>query len=108
MDIFIYPYLPWIVGGGLALGALGIAGWVFTTWMRIKHGYPLENAWGMAVHPKVSTVAQERITLLTNENVQLRAELGSVKDRLATVERIVTDGSFRLENEIEQLRGTKN
>ncbi|MBA4759272.1 hypothetical protein [Sphingosinicella sp.] len=108
MDIFIYPYLPWIVGGGLALGALGIAGWVFTTWMRIKHGYPLENAWGMAVHPKVSTEAQERITLLTNENVQLRAELGSVKDRLATVERIVTDGSFRLENEIEQLRGTKN
>jgi len=108
MDIFIYPYLPWIVGGGLALGAFGIAGWMFTTWMRIKHGYPLENAWGMAVHPKVSTEAQERITLLTNENVQLRAELGSVKDRLATVERIVTDGSFRLENEIEQLRGPKN
>lgn len=108
MDIFIYPYLPWIIGGGLALGAIGIAGWVFTTFMRIKHGYPLENAWGMAVHPKVSTEAQERITLLTNENVQLRAELGSVKDRLANVERIVTDGSFRLENEIEQLRGTKN
>lgn len=108
MDIFIYPYLPWIVGGGLTLGALGIAGWVFTTWMRIRHGYPLENAWGMAVHPKVSTEAQERITLLTNENVQLRAELGSVKDRLATIERIVTDGAFRLENEIEQLRGPKN
>ncbi|MBB4632024.1 hypothetical protein [Sphingosinicella soli] len=108
MDIFIYPYLPWIVGGGLALGALAIAGWVFTTWIRIKHGYPLENAWGMAVHPKVSTEAQERITLLTSENVQLRAELGSVKDRLATIERIVTDGSFRLENEIEQLRGPKN
>ena len=96
-------------GAILGLGMIaGIAGWVFTTWMRIKHGYPLENAWGMAVHPKVSTEAQERITLLTNENVQLRAELGSVKDRLATVERIVTDGSFRLENEIEQLRGTKN
>jgi hypothetical protein len=108
MDIFIYPYIPWIVGGSFALGALGIAGWVFTTFMRIKHGYPLENAWGMAVHPKVSTEAQERITLLTNENVQLRAELGSVKDRLATIERIVTDGSFRLENEIEQLRGPKN
>ena len=108
MDIFLYPYLPWIVGGGLALGALGIVGWVFTTWLRIKHGYPLENAWGQAVHPKVSTEAKERITLLTNENVQLRAELGSVKDRLVTIERIVTDGSFRLENEIEQLRGPKN
>jgi len=108
MDIFIYPYLPWIVGGGFALGALGIAGWVLTTFLRIKHGYPLENAWGMAVHPKVSTEAQERITLLTNENVQLRAELGSVKDRLANVERIVTDSSFRLENEIEQLRSPKN
>ena len=38
----------------------------------------------------------ERIKLLTNENAQLRAELGSVKDRLETIERIVTDQPLRL------------
>lgn len=100
--------LPLIVGGGLAIAAAGIAGWVYTTWLRIKHGYPLETSWGRAVHPQVSNEAKERIALLTNENAQLRAEIGSVKDRLATIERIVTDGSYRLETEIEQLRAAKN
>ena len=45
----------------------------------------------------------ERIKLLTSENAQLRAELGSVKDRLETIERIVTDQPLRLAKEIDQL-----
>ncbi len=36
----------------------------------------------------------ERIKLLTQENAQLRAEVGSMHDRLAVVERIVTDGGY--------------
>jgi len=100
----LQPYLR----GAFFLGALGIAAWVFTTWLRIKNGYPLENGWGQAVYPKTSNEQVERLKLLTTENAQLRAELGSVKDRLAAVERIVTDRSFSLEHEIEQLRGTAN
>jgi len=42
--------------------------------------------------------------LLTQENAQLRAELGAVKDRLANVERIVTDGGYHLGAEIDALR----
>src|SRR5829696_2523850 len=80
---------------------LAVGGWVFTTWLRIKHGYPLDGAWGQAVYPKAGDEAVERIKLLSAENAQLRAELGSVKDRLATVERIVTDDSHRLTQEIE-------
>lgn len=87
---------------------MGIGGWVFTTWLRVKNGYPLEGSWGQAVYPKTSDEAMERMKLLTSENAQLRAELGSVKDRLATIERIVTDSSYRLTHEIEQLRGTSN
>ncbi len=90
------------------LGALGIGGWVFTTWLRVKNGYPLEGGWGQAVYPRTNDEAMERIKLVTAENAQLRAELGAVKDRLATVERIVTDSSFRLTHEIEQLRGPAN
>lgn len=82
----------------------GVAGWVITTWMRIRHGYPLDGAWGQAVYPKTSSAELERIRLLSQENAELRAELGSVKDRLANVERIVTDSGFGLTQQIEALR----
>ena len=84
--------------------SVGVAGWVLTTWMRIKNGYPLDGAWGQAVYPKTDGEAIERVKLLTQENAQLRAELGSIKDRLANVERIVTDDGVRLSHEIEALR----
>lgn len=89
----------------LAVGCIVITiGWVTTTWMRIKNGYPLENQWGKSVYPKHDKEAVERVKLLTNENAELRAEVGSMKDRLANIERIVTDDSHRLTQDIEQLR----
>ena len=94
----VFPFIAIIV-------LLSVGGWVLTTWLRIKNGYPLDGAWGQALYPKGADAA-ERVKLLTQENAQLRAELGSVKDRLANVERIVTDGSLRLDREIEQLRST--
>lgn len=83
-------------------------GWVVTTWMRIRHGYPLDGQWGQAIYPKTDQESIERIKLLSQENAQLRAELGSIKDRLANVERIVTDGSHSLHTEIEALRRQPN
>ena len=90
------------------LASLGIGGWVLTTWLRIKNGYPLDGAWGQAVYPKTGDEAMERVKLISQENAQLRAELGSVKDRLAVVERIVTDEGHRLSHEIEALRRPAN
>ncbi len=86
------------------VGFAAIAGWVFTTWLRVKHGYPLETSWGKAVHPVASTETNERLRMLATENAQLRAELGSLKDRLANVERIVTDSGYHLTHEIDRLR----
>ena len=97
----VFPFIATIV-------AIAIGGWVITTWLRIKNGYPLDGAWGQALHPTTDKQSQERIKLLTQENAQLRAEIGSIKDRLATVERIVTDDSVRLAREIEGLSLTKN
>jgi hypothetical protein len=104
----IIPNLPWIIACGMSIGALGLIAWMFTTWLRVKNGYPLDGAWGQAIYPKTNDEAMERIKLLSQENAQLRAELGSIKDRLANVERIVTDSSHSLDREIEQLRGRSN
>lgn len=100
----IIPHLPWIIGGALAIGGAGIFGWVYTTRLRIQHGYPLDGAWGQALKPSTDHEAKQRISLLTQENAELRAELGSVKDRLINVERIVTDSGFHLTSEIDALR----
>jgi hypothetical protein len=97
------------LGPMIGIGIVAIsAGWVLTTWMRIKNGYPLDGAWGQAVYPKNDQQAIERVKLLTQENAQLRAEIGSIKDRLANVEKIVVDDSHRLRSEIEALRGPSN
>jgi hypothetical protein len=104
----LLPHLPWMIGGGLVIGIVGIVGWVFTTWLRIKHGYPLETSWGKALEPRITSETAERIKLLSAENAQLRAELGSVKDRLGNVERIVTDDGHRITQEIEALRAPRN
>ena len=97
-------FVPAIAVVGLA----GVVGWIFTTWLRVKHGYPLDGAWGQAIYPQKNDEAMERIKLLSQENARLSAELGSIKDRLANVERIVTDSGSMLDREIEQLRGKTN
>ena len=92
----LFPYVAVIV-------AVSVGGWVLTTWLKIKNGYPLETSWGTPLHPKTDRETAERIKLLTNENAQLRAEIGSMKDRLETVERIVTDQPSQLERDINAL-----
>ena len=98
------PYLGFLIAGGIALGAAGIAASVHTTRLKIKNGYPLEGMWGQSLKPGADGQTAERVTLLTQENAQLRAELGSMKDRLANVERIVTDSGFQITHEINRLR----
>ena len=97
------------IGPMIGIGVVAISvGWVLTTWMRIKNGYPLDGMWGQSVYPKTDQEAVERVKLLSQENAQLRAELGSIKDRLANVEKIIVDDSHRLTSEIEALRGPSN
>jgi hypothetical protein len=96
-----------IVGviGGVTIVGVSVTGWIYNTRQKIKHGYPLESMWGKPMHPQITTEAQERVKLLTQENAQLRAELGSLHDRLVSVERIVTDSGYQLGHEIDALRG---
>jgi len=94
--IRIFPFIAIIV-------VVSIGGGLLNNWLKIKNGYPLANSWGMPLHPKKDEESNERIRLLTTENAQLRAEIGSVKDRLETLERIATDQPTRLAHEIDSL-----
>ena len=95
--------LTTILPAVVAIVAIGVGGSLLHTWLKIKNGYPLQNAWGMAIHPKKDEETVERIKLLTSENAQLRAEIGSMKDRMETIERIVTDKPSLLAQEIDWL-----
>ena len=107
-EVTFMNFLPYLIAGGLLVGAMGILGWVYTTRLRINNGYPLEGTWGQQVYPKTDQESVERIKLLSQENAQLRAELGSIKDRLISVERIVVEDTHKLSADIEALRSPAN
>ena len=103
----LIPYLGFLIGGGFILGLGGILASVHNTRLRIKHGYPLQGTWGQALKPSTDKESAARVQLLTQENAQLKAEIAAMRERLETVERIVTDGGYRLTHEIERLRDKK-
>ena len=100
----IFSFVPWVLAAVVAISGAGIMTSVHNTRLKIRHGYPLEGMWGQSLKPGIGNEAVERIRLLSQENAALRAELGSVKDRLGNVERIVTDGGYHLNSQIEALR----
>jgi hypothetical protein len=95
-----------LIGGpGIVMIAIaGTLGWVITTWLKVRHGYPLEGSFGQTLKPVHSNETVERIKLLTSENAQLAAELSAMKERLITLERIATDSGSRLASEIDRLK----
>ena len=80
--------------------AITMTAWVVTTAIRARHGYPLTDDWGNAVHPTKSGETEK----LAAENQQLKATVERLEDRLKVLERIATDPTKRLADEIEQLR----
>jgi hypothetical protein len=94
--MWIFPFIAVIV-------VISVGGGILNNWLKIKNGYPLANSWGMPMHPKKDGETMERVRLLTSENAQLRAELGSIKDRLETLERIATDQPSKLARDIDAL-----
>lgn len=96
---FLLRLLPLVA----VIVALGVGGATLNNWLKMKNGYPLSNSWGIPLHPKSDAESLERIKLLTSENAQLRAEVGSMKDRLEILERIATDQPSRLGRDIDAL-----
>jgi hypothetical protein len=87
----------------VAIVLICTAGWIFNNWIRARHGYPLENEWGGQT-AKADADADRKIMLLSNENETLNGKVGHLEERIAVLERIVTDKAGRLSEEIENLR----
>jgi hypothetical protein len=87
----------------IAIIAISTFGWIATSWIRARHGYPLENEWsGMTT--REDPAAKRKIELLTNENERLTGQIGRLEERLSVLERIATDPAERTAREIENLR----
>ena len=87
----------------IAIVAISTIGWVMTTAIRARHGYPLESGCGGAA-PSRKAEGEKATQALVAENEQLKANVGRLEERLKVLERIATDPSRQLADEIEQLR----
>jgi hypothetical protein len=76
--------------------AIGPLAWVANNWIRAKHGYPLEDP--------DQAPDKKQAKLLATENQRLTGEVNQLHERIAVLERIVTDPAERTAREIEALR----
>lgn len=85
----------------MALIAFAIAfSVVAVTWIKAKHGYPLENDDGTLSHKQDGRTNAQ----LEAENKELKQQMSKLLDRVAVLERIATDPAERTAREIESLR----
>ena len=88
----------------LAIIAIATFGGILKTWVRASHGLPdRERRPGRRNRYQVAEDTAE-VERLKAENVRLTDRLEASEDRLAVLERIVTDKSYSLASEIEALR----
>ena len=86
----------------LAIIAMSYAAWLITSWIRAKHGYPIENEWGGTVQQQKR--GDDETRALAAENKELKDTVARLEDRLKVLERIATDPSRKLSDEIDSLR----
>ena len=82
----------------------GPIAWVMTTWIRAKHGYPLEGKKGELVSRDGNLSINRENELLKQENERLNGKVDRLEERLSVLERIATDPAERTAREIEALR----
>ena len=88
----------------VAIIAISTFGWVATSWIRARHGYPLEDEWSGKSHKAEHPESARKVELLTNENARLTGQISRLEERIAVLERIATDPAERTAREIEGLR----
>ena len=100
--------LSWLVP--VLIVAAVMASKAFQTWVRAKHGYPIEDEEsrrGRRSYRGQRTddlEAERKISLLSTENERLTGQISRLEERIAVLERIATDPAERVAREIDSLR----
>ncbi len=84
--------------------AAGPIGWIATTWIRARHGYPLTDKKGEVRDHDRPVAERSRMAALAEENERQRALIAGLHERLAVLERIATDPAARIAHDIDALR----
>ena len=87
----------------LAIIGMSMIGWILTTAIRAKHGYPVTDDWGNTI-PRDGVEDGRAVKLLASANEEMNGKVLRLEERIAVLERIATDPSKRLSDEIERLR----
>jgi hypothetical protein len=89
-------------GSEIVVAIIGFStvGWLINNWIRARHGYALEDEWG----GKTERAETRENAALREENVRLAERLETSEDRIAVLERIVTDRGYEVATQIEALR----
>src|SRR3546814_19058877 len=87
--------MGWMVPVGIV--AAISASHAFRTWVRAKHGYPLEdeNRKRGRSYRGESTAAERQIELMLSENERLTGQIGLLEDGLRVIERIANTPAER-------------
>ena len=89
---------------GLLIPLAAILAWVANSWIRARHGYPLEGRRSRHDHRSGGIEAERQVQLLSSENEKLTNQVLRLEERIAVLERIATDPATRVAREIEALR----
>ena len=81
-----------------AISALSIVAGLINTWIKARHGYPIEEKCN---HSSGKT---RQMDAMCAENQELKHRLSEVTERLKVLERIATDPAQRVARQIEELR----
>lgn len=75
---------------------------IVSTWIRAKHGYPLERG---RRRGGLRPPSEEPKRMVEEALAARDAQIAALEERIRVLERIVTDDSSRLREEIDRLAG---
>jgi hypothetical protein len=83
----------------VAIPITGILASVVTTWIRAKHGYPLDRRGRRGEWPQGGEIAELKSAVASRDAI-----IAKLEERVRVLERIATDKPASLRDEIDRLR----
>ncbi|MBO9579837.1 MAG: hypothetical protein J7498_02995 [Sphingobium sp.] len=96
----------------LCIIAISILGGTLSMWIKARHGYPIHDRHSRRMARRAARRGEmlpdalddgRKVQLLTSENERLAGQVSRLEERIAVLERIVTDPAERTARAIDRL-----